>query len=115
LGLLDAPLTLLPGFHNGSARQALTSALFLVIGVVIVYGLPTFAFRALAVRIEKRAAKQQTSAKPLVPTGGLTAPQPGWYADPSGVPEQRYWDGRQWTGSHPTQPDVQHPPKVGGG
>lgn len=24
-------------------------------------------------------------------------PPPGWYADPSGAPGQRYWDGRQWT------------------
>ena len=21
----------------------------------------------------------------------------GWYGDPSGLPEQRWWDGRQWT------------------
>lgn len=24
-------------------------------------------------------------------------PQPGWYPDPSGMPGQRYWDGRQWS------------------
>jgi len=23
--------------------------------------------------------------------------QPGWYADPSGLPRQRWWDGAQWT------------------
>jgi hypothetical protein len=22
---------------------------------------------------------------------------PGWYADPTGVPQQRWWDGRKWT------------------
>ena len=27
----------------------------------------------------------------------MTSPQPGWYADPSGAPGQRWWDGRQWT------------------
>lgn len=28
----------------------------------------------------------------------MTAPPtPGWYPDPSGAPQQRYWDGRQWT------------------
>ncbi|HIV58121.1 MAG TPA: DUF2510 domain-containing protein [Candidatus Stackebrandtia faecavium] len=27
---------------------------------------------------------------------------PGWYADPSGQPQQRYWDGQQWTShTHP--------------
>ncbi len=25
------------------------------------------------------------------------APEPGWYADPSGEAGARYWDGRQWT------------------
>ncbi|MFP5327301.1 MAG: DUF2510 domain-containing protein [Acidimicrobiia bacterium] len=23
--------------------------------------------------------------------------EPGWYPDPSGTPQQRYWDGAQWT------------------
>jgi hypothetical protein len=28
----------------------------------------------------------------------MTSPQaaPGWYPDPNGGPEQRYWDGQQW-------------------
>ncbi len=25
------------------------------------------------------------------------APSPGWYADPAGAPQWRYWDGVQWT------------------
>jgi hypothetical protein len=25
------------------------------------------------------------------------APQPGWYADPSGLPAYRWWDGQAWT------------------
>lgn len=31
----------------------------------------------------------------------MTSPQsaPGWYPDPSGGPEQRYWDGQQWQAS----------------
>lgn len=24
-------------------------------------------------------------------------PQPGWYADPAGTPQQRWWDGAQWS------------------
>jgi hypothetical protein len=27
-------------------------------------------------------------------------PAPGWYPDPSGVPGQRYFDGRAWTSHH---------------
>jgi hypothetical protein len=115
-GVISSPLELLLSFQqNVSVGQALGQALLLIFVAVIMYGLPAFAFRALAVWIEKR--KQQTSAKPFVPTDGLTAPQPGWYADPCEVPGQRYWDGKQWTGLRPTQPNgnVQHPPKVGGG
>src|SRR3954453_497124 len=26
-----------------------------------------------------------------------SVPQPGWYPDPSGAPNWRYWDGTQWT------------------
>jgi len=53
--------------------------------------------RAWAVRIEDRATKQRISTQRSVPTGALTAPQPGWHPDPSGAPGQRYWDGQQWT------------------
>lgn len=26
----------------------------------------------------------------------MPMPMPGWYPDPSGAPEQRYWDGQKW-------------------
>src|SRR2546430_17696112 len=26
-----------------------------------------------------------------------SAHPPGWYPDPSGAPQQRWWDGTQWT------------------
>lgn len=35
-------------------------------------------------------------------------PPPGWYADPHGGPNQRYWDGTQWT-DH-VQADAPPPP-----
>ncbi|MCV7255712.1 DUF2510 domain-containing protein [Mycobacterium hackensackense] len=28
-------------------------------------------------------------------------PPPGWYRDPSGVPQQRYWDGKAWAPAPP--------------
>jgi hypothetical protein len=28
---------------------------------------------------------------------GLRLPPPGWYPDPSGLPEWRWWDGNNWT------------------
>jgi hypothetical protein len=35
------------------------------------------------------------------------SPQPGWYADSSGTPGQRYWDGQQWTHYAPPPPPPQ--------
>lgn len=37
--------------------------------------------------------------------------QPGWYADPSGYPLQRYFDGVEWTG-HTAPPAVREVTKV---
>jgi hypothetical protein len=37
--------------------------------------------------------------QPESPLGAASGPPPlfGWYADPAGTHEQRYWDGRQWS------------------
>jgi hypothetical protein len=56
---------------------------------LIMWGLLAFAVRAWAVSIENRAAKKRSSTQSSVPISGLTAPQPGWHLDPSGVPGQR--------------------------
>jgi len=72
-------------------------AAFFSIFELVFNGLLALGIRAWAVWIEDRPAKQRTSTQRSVPTGGLTAPQPGWYPDPSGAPGQRYWDGQQWT------------------
>ena len=34
-----------------------------------------------------------------------TPPPPGWYPDPHGGPQQRYWDGHQW---HLPAPSAKH-------
>ena len=31
------------------------------------------------------------------PQSGAPAAPPGWYPDPGGSPQQRYWDGTRWT------------------
>ena len=31
--------------------------------------------------------------------------QPGWYPNPTNLTEERYWDGRRWTGRRPAGPD----------
>jgi Protein of unknown function (DUF2510) len=35
---------------------------------------------------------------------GAAGPQAGWYQDPSGNPQPRWWDGSQWTGRVTTEP-----------
>lgn len=43
-------------------------------------------------------------------------PAPGWYPDPSGAPQQRYFDGATWTGQTAgTATAVVPPPKQGNG
>jgi hypothetical protein len=42
-------------------------------------------------------ARRAPARSPQVPPGATPAPQPGWYADPTGVATSRWWDGVQWT------------------
>ena len=42
---------------------------------------------------------QQRRAAARNEVHAVTNPPAGWYADPSGSPNNRYWDGRNWTNS----------------
>ena len=37
-------------------------------------------------------------------SGAAAGPQPGWYPDPSGYSQLRWWDGTQWTSHLTTEP-----------
>jgi hypothetical protein len=40
----------------------------------------------------------------------MTSPQAGWYPDPTGSGQQRYWDGAQWTNHYaPPAPQYAQP------
>ncbi|AFM54922.1 structural protein [Mycobacterium phage Astro] len=34
----------------------------------------------------------------------MTNPAPGWYPDPAGTNQPRYWDGKKWVGEPTTVP-----------
>jgi hypothetical protein len=51
---------------------------------------------------ESPAKPAQLDAPPPDPTTATASPPAGWYTDPFGESEQRYWDGEQWTaGTNP--------------
>jgi hypothetical protein len=53
------------------------------------------------------ARKNGTKEMSMTSTAGGDAPRPGWYADPAGSSQLRWWDGTQWT--HHLQPPAAPP------
>jgi hypothetical protein len=66
-----------------------------VLGIFIC-GLVLSLIYLLAIRPKVMTAQRGT-AGPSFSSGPPGSP-PGWYPDPSGVEQYRYWDGRVWTG-----------------
>ena len=50
----------------------------------------------LAIRPKVAAAQRGTGGSSFA--GSPPGSPPGWYPDPSGAEQYRYWDGRVWTG-----------------
>jgi hypothetical protein len=46
----------------------------------------------------------------IMRVGVGTDPAPGWYPDPHGRPELRWWDGREWTDNLSQAPSSQRVP-----
>lgn len=57
---------------------------------------PAFA-RAVDGRISGPFSNYPAASLQAVPAAGFMTPPPGWYRDPSGRAESRYWDGAGWT------------------
>ncbi len=63
----------------------------------LVLTVPVLIVAAFAVRKHRN----ETAEAPNAPSSNLgvvqLGPPPGWFPDPSGRNEQRYWDGAAWT------------------
>jgi hypothetical protein len=68
-------------------------------GVWAVIGFLSLVLAAILLTIARRTTKPVTgpTAGPWPPGAPFPAPPPGWYPDPSGRHEHRYWDGARWT------------------
>lgn len=56
---------------------------------------------------------QPSAPQPVAPPPPVENPPFGWYADPSGRHEKRYWDGTRWT-EHVSDADVRSTDPVSG-
>jgi len=66
-----------------------------VLGIFIC-GLVLSLIYLLAIRPKVMTAQRGTGGPSF--SGSPPGSPPGWYPDPSGVEQYRYWDGRVWTG-----------------
>jgi hypothetical protein len=66
--------------------------LIIVMGMLVV--LPVL---IVAVVLGARRGREIQATSPVVTGPMQQGPAPGWYPDPTGRHEQRYWDGAVWT------------------
>lgn len=85
---------------------------FFLLIAAMVLALVTFFRRPLGANrssMSSGAAAGATNGGVVVGVDGTVAA--GWYADPNGLPADRYWDGASWT--EQTRPATARPPMVG--
>jgi hypothetical protein len=97
VGLAAIPLAVL-----GATGVDATRTLMVVGGVLAFVGvvLEILVIREITARQEALQARDPApTSRPLARqfTAPTTVDGPGWYADPSGAFDHRYWDGTQWT------------------
>lgn len=63
-------------------------------------GQPPSAFGLSGVSLDKPGERPVTAQFPA-PVAGPPAVPPGWYPDPSGGPQPRWWDGMTWAAPSP--------------
>lgn len=86
-GFLDAVVR--PGW---AFRAAGSSKTLWIVLPILLGGIPALIYLA-AVRPRVKAAEATGTAY----RSSFTSSPPGWFPDPSGRHQFRYWDGRQWT------------------
>ena len=67
------------------------------IGVRFVMAEPSPHLRRLIERVHAGGQPAIQLVAPYLPAAGPAAPPPGWYADPRGRHQHRWWDGAAWT------------------
>ena len=67
----------------------------LILVAVVVGVVRTFTRRDLTLREKLVGGPKKSAPHAVVST---TLPKPGWYADPAGRAEMRWFDGTRWTG-----------------
>jgi hypothetical protein len=68
--------------------------LVILIGVL---ALPVLIIVAIVLGTRGRSATKAQTASGAMPTPIQHGPVAGWFPDPAGRHEQRYWDGAVWT------------------
>ncbi|ORA22173.1 DUF2510 domain-containing protein [Mycobacterium angelicum] len=89
--------------YRRAQTQNLLAGWWSLVSILVMNWIALFSNMSAMRRLRAMAGQPRAAAIPAAVPAPLPAPvPPGWYADPSGFPGQRYWDGAGWT--HWTHP-----------
>jgi hypothetical protein len=71
----------------------------ILITLIGVLGLPVLIIAAIVLATRGRGSTTTPAASGAMSTPIQHGPAAGWFPDPTGRNEQRYWDGATWTGA----------------